>query len=122
MAKCRQGIGELKDNYIGRHISRPVCCATVNRLSTNCQPTFDQLLTDCQPIILLTDISTNISVEATCSKHDPTKLHYACVSIPNLRELLKLLKHFKKNQKCCDDFVTISPQQETKSMRMHDRV
>ena len=98
------------------------CQPTVNQLSTDFQSTIDRLSTDCQPIILLTDVSTNIWVEATCSKHDPTKLHYACVSIPNLRELLKLLKHFKKNQKCCDDFVTISPQQETKSMRMHDRV
>lgn len=111
MAKCQRGIGELKDNYISRHISRPVCWPTVDQLSTDFWPTVGPISTN---------ISTNISLEATCSKHDPTKLHYACVSKPNLRELLKLLKHFKNNQKCCDDFVTNSPQQVTKSMRMHD--
>lgn len=124
MAKFRWGIGELKDNNICWHIARPVCWPTVNQLSTDCWPTVNQLLTNCRLTVdqLLTDIATNISLEATYSKHDPTKLHYACVSIPNLKELLKLLKHFKNNQKCCDDFVTNSPQQVTKSMRMHERV
>ena len=53
---------------------------SVDRVSTECRPSMDRLSTECRPTIdrVSTAISTDISVDITHSKQDPTKLGIDC--------------------------------------------
>ena len=70
--KYRQGIGDLK-SYVGRHTSRPTIdwVATKSQLSVDRQPTEWQSSIDRVSTATSTDITFDIAVNITYSKHDP---------------------------------------------------
>ena len=93
-AKCRRKVGEVSVNeklYRPRHIwndyrpcldrvstdYRPTIDRYVDRLSTECRPSIDRVSTEYRPTVdrVSTAISTDISVDITHSKQDPTSLH-----------------------------------------------
>ena len=104
-AKSRRSVGEVSVNeklYRPRHIwndyrtcldrvstdYRPLCRPTVDRVSTEYWPSIDRVSTECRPTIdrVSTAISTDISVDITHSKQDPSDLdfeklcHWSCMS------------------------------------------
>ena len=67
-AKCRRNVGKMLTHY------RPTIDRYIDRVSTEYRPTINQLSTECQPTIdrVSTAISTDILVDITHSKQDPT--------------------------------------------------
>ena len=57
------------------------CRPSVDRVSTECRPSVDRLSTECRPTIdrVSTAISTDISVDITHSKQDPTSILYCTI-------------------------------------------
>ena len=69
------------------------CRPSVDQVSTECRPSIDRLSTECRPTIdwVSTTISTDISVDITRSKQDPTNLVFViCLQLPPPRLVHKL--------------------------------
>ena len=82
--KYRWSVGEMsaKCRWTKSYIGRDTSGTTIGRVSTECRPTIDcyidRLSTECRPTIdqVSTAISTDISVDITHSKQDPSTLSW----------------------------------------------
>ena len=116
-AKCRRSVVERKAISAETHLERlstvsrpsddrlstdyqPLCRPTVDRVSTECRPSIDRLSTDYRPTVdrvstaISTTISTDVSVDITHSKQDPSSL----LNVPEIMSLWWMW-HFLKRSK-----------------------
>ena len=116
-AKCRRSVGEMSakcwwtKSYIGRDTSgktidrvstkwRPTIDRLSTAMSTDCRPSIDRVSTDYRPTVdrvstaISTTISTDVSVDITHSKQDPSSL----LNVPEIMSLWWMW-HFLKRSK-----------------------